>query len=101
MQYTYNHHRCRDVCLAVPHSAELLQHVHQGGIVLRRIVYERREADGAVFAFDVEIVLQRDRQAMERSNDLPCAIEMVIEGFGGFDRLVEERVAKAVQLILH
>ena len=35
---------------------------------------------------------------MERSNDLASLVEMLIEGFGGFDRFIEEGIAKAIRL---
>jgi hypothetical protein len=35
---------------------------------------------------------------MERSYNLAGLVEMLIEGFGAFDRLIEESVAKAIRL---
>lgn len=38
---------------------------------------------------------------MKWSNDLPCALQMVIQGFGTCDRFVEERVGEAIQLRIY
>jgi hypothetical protein len=81
---TYNHHGCWYVRLAVPHC---------------RIIHQRREPDSAVLALYVEVVFERDWQAVERSNNLASSIEVVVKGFGDFDGFVEERVAKAIRLM--
>lgn len=60
---------------------------------------ERRKSHGAIFAFDVEVVLERDRQTVKWSYDLTGSLEVFVEGFGLCNCFIEEGIAETVGLI--
>jgi hypothetical protein len=67
---THNHHGCRYVRFAVPHRSQCLQYVHQRSIVFGGSVDQRREANSTVSALNVEVVFERDWEAVQRSFEL-------------------------------
>ena len=96
--HTYDHHGRRHVGLAVSHRPQLLQHIDQCRIVLGRLIHERREADCAVFPFDIEVVFERDGQPMEGSYRLTGSLEVLVEGLCLLNSLIEEGIAETIGL---
>ena len=97
--HTYNHHRRWYVRLAIPHRTKLLQQVYKSRIVINWLADKRRESQGTVFSFDIEVVLERNRQTMKGSYDLAGSLEMFIERLGLGNCFFEEGIAETIGLM--
>jgi hypothetical protein len=95
---TYDHHGCWHIGLAVPHRPQTLEHVHQRRIVFGWLIDQSREANCAILPLDVEVVLEGNRQAMQRSDGLAGSLEVFVEGFCLLDCFIKECVAETIGL---
>lgn len=86
-----NHHRRRHVRLDVKDGAGLLQQRSERGVVLRGVVNMRDEAYGGIEPLKIEVVFKGDGQAVEGSDGLPGALEVLISGFCCCECAIETR----------
>lgn len=83
-----NHHRSRHVRLDKDYRAQLFQQSDNRTILLHRLQSPRTEPNGARFTLDIEIVFDRDRKPVKRSQGLPMGSEIVVQ----FSRTLKSRI---------
>lgn len=95
---THNHHGRGDIGLAVSDSTKPFQQFHQSCMICCRLANARSESDSAVVAGNIEVVLERDRQAMEGSNKLSGGPQVFVKRPRLRDAVLEEDLGQAVGL---
>lgn len=95
-----DHHGSRDVGLAEDDTTLLAQELRQLRVDGRGVVSPRNEADGRVHALDVEVVLERDGETVQRSSGLAGLGVGGVDRLGALNRIVKQDLGQTVGLSL-
>lgn len=94
-----NHHRGRDVRLAVDDSASLAQGGGEETFLLHGFVAPSNVSNRSVKPLHLEAILERHWQTVQRANRLPSLLEDRIELVRPLQRVLEADLCQAVDLL--
>lgn len=95
-----DHHGSRDIGLAEDDATLLAQKLRQLRVDGGGVVSPRNEADGRVHALDVEVILERDGETVQRSSGLAGLDEGSVDRLRALNRVVKQDFGQTVCLSL-
>jgi hypothetical protein len=94
------HDTLRKIRLRDHNRPEVLQHLHDHRILLGGLEGTTNVAQGAIIARDIELVFDRDWDAMERAFGLFGGLEFSIQFSGLLQGVVEYYFGDCIRLVL-
>lgn len=93
-----DHHSSGNVSLDIRNSPELTKQRDNGAVFLHRLFCPGAKASGTRLSDDVEVVFERDRQAMQWTYRLPGLTVVLVQLGRSLNGIVEHGHRKAVCL---